>query len=235
MPPDTLAFVGAAGGAGTTRLALETGTLLAREGRDVALLDAAYATQGLADHTPGRIDPDMTALCVDDRPLAAGLIDRDLQGAGRLSVCPARAPFERLARAKTPEAAERFGDHVAAAARGFDHVIVDVPPVGANQAVAAVTAVEAAAVVADAGRAGDVLPRTRDRLLDLGVEPTATVVTGTADHPDADAALPTLEADPPAVAASAAAREHVADMLAAALEFEVDTEEERGLREKLSF
>ena len=75
VPTDTLALVGAAGGAGTTRLALESATLLAREGRDVALLDAAYATQGLADHTPGRIDPDMTALCVDDHRLETGLVD----------------------------------------------------------------------------------------------------------------------------------------------------------------
>jgi len=234
VPTDTLAVVGAAGGVGTTRVALESSTLLARDGRDVALLDAAVSTQGLADHTPGRINPDMTALCVDDHPLETGLLDRAPDGAGRLAVCPARAPFERLARAKTPEAAEAFADHVAAAARSFDHVLVDVPPVAANQAVAAVTAVEAAALVADAPRAGDVLPRARDRLLDLGVEPTATVVTGTDQHREGDVALPTLAADPPAVESSAEARAQVADVLAAALGVDVASDDGRGLREKLS-
>jgi septum site-determining protein MinD len=235
VPTDRLALVGAAGGAGTTRLALESATLLAREGRDVALLDAAYATQGLADHTPGRIDPDMTALCVDDHRLETGLVDRTLEGAGRLAVCPARAPFERVARAKTPEAAETFADHVAAAARSFDHVLLDVPPVAANQSVAAVTAVEAAALVADAPRAGDALPRARDRLLDVDVEPTATVVTGTDSTREADVTLPPLEADPPAVETSADARAAVADVLAAALDLEVAAGDDSGLREKLSF
>lgn len=174
MPTDTLALVGAAGGAGTTRLTLECATLLARDGRDVAVLDAAYATQGLADHTPGRIDPDMTALCLEDHPLETGLVDRTLEGAGRLAVCPARAPFERLARAKMPAAAETFADHVESAARAFDHVLVDVPPVAANQAVAAATATDAAVLVGDAARAAAVLPRARDRLLDLDVEPTTS-------------------------------------------------------------
>lgn len=72
MITKTCAFVGAAGGAGTTRLTLECAALLAREGRDVVVLDAAYGTQGLADRIPGRVDPDMTALCLDDRPLAGG-------------------------------------------------------------------------------------------------------------------------------------------------------------------
>jgi septum site-determining protein MinD len=235
VPTDTLAFVGAAGGAGTTRLALESATLLAREGRDVALLDAAYATQGLAAHTSGRLEPDMTALCVEDHPLETGLVDRTLDGAGRLAVCPARAPFERVARAKTPEAAEAFADHLAAADRSFDHVLVDVPPVAANQAVAAVTTVDATALVADAPRAGDVLPRARDRLVDLGVDPTAAVVTGTARSPDADVAVPPFGSDPPEVAASAEAAAHVAEVLAATLDLEVAAVEDRGLREKLPF
>jgi len=235
VPTDTLAFVGAAGGVGTTRLALESATLLAREGRDVALLDAAYATQGLADHTPGRIDPDMTALCIEDHALETGLVDRTLEAGGRLAVCPARAPFERLARAKTPAAAESFGDHIEAAARAFDHVLVDVPPVAANQAVAAVTAVDATAVVADADRVGDAAPRTRDRLVDVGVDPTTTVVTRTDSHPEAGATLPTLEADAPAVATSATARDHVADVLATVLDLQVSTDDEGGLSRTLPF
>ena len=232
MSNDTLAFVGAAGGVGTTRLTLETATLLARDGRDVAVLDAAYATQGLADHTPGRIDPDMTVLCLEDRPLEAGLLDRRLEAAGRLAVCPARAPFERLARAKTPEAAEAFEDRIAEAERAFDHVLLDVPPVAANQAVAAVSAADAVAVVADAARARDALPRARDRLVDIGVNPTATVVTRTDGHPDADAVVPALEAETPAVETQTEARAVVGDVLAAAMDISVEGEESGGLRER---
>jgi len=140
MEHESCALVGAAGGVGTTRLSLECAAAVAGAGRDIAVLDAAYGTQGLADHVPGRIDPDMTALCVDDAPLGDGLVDLDVAGAGRLSVCPARAPFERLARAKAPTAAEAFADRIAEATRAFDAVLVDVPPVAANQAVAAVSA-----------------------------------------------------------------------------------------------
>ena len=235
MGHDSLALVGAGGGAGTTRLTLEAGTLLARDGRDVAVLDAAYATQGLADLTPGRLDPDVTALCLDDAPLETGLRDRTLDGAGRLAVCPARAPFERLARAKTPEAAEAFADRIAEAARAFDHVLVDVPPVAANQAVAAATTVDAVVVVADAPRASDAIPRASDRLVDIGVDPATTVVTRSADHPDADVAVPTLEGDPPSVENSETARERVGAVLAAVMDLSVEAEDAGGLRERLSF
>ena len=233
MGHDSLALVGAAGGVGTTRLTLEAGTLLARDGRDVAVLDAAYATQGLADHMSGRIDPDMTALCLEDQPLEAGLLDRRLEAAGRLAVCPARAPFERLARAKTPEAAEALEERIAEAERAFDRVLVDVPPVAANQAVAAVSAADAVAVVADAARATAVLPRARDRLVDVGVDPTATVVTRTDGHPDADAVVPTLEAETPAVETDTEARTAVADVLAVAMDLSVEPQESGGLRERL--
>lgn len=233
MTERTCALVGAAGGAGTTRLTLECASLLAADGRDVAVLDAAYATQGLADRTLGRIDPDMTALCLDDAPLAAGLVDLDAEGAGRLAVCPARAPFERLARAKTPAAAEAFGDRIAEAARAFDHVLVDVPPVAANQAVAAVTSVERVAVVADAARAADALPRATDRLADVGAPTPVAVATRTTDHPDADVAVPTVDGEWPAVHADGAAREAVADVIAVALDVEVADDGDGGLRSRL--
>jgi septum site-determining protein MinD len=233
MVEGTCAFVGAAGGAGTTRLTLECASLLAGTGRDVAVLDAAYGTQGLADRTPGRIDPDVTALCLDDAPLAEGLVDLDAEGAGRLAVCPARAPFERLARAKTPEAATAFGDRVAEAARAFDHVLVDVPPVAANQAVAAVTAVEVVAAVCDADRAAAALPRVADRLADVGAPEPLALVTMTDDHPDADVAVPTLDPEWPAVHAADDAREAVADVVAASLDVEVERDGEGGLRSHL--
>jgi Flp pilus assembly CpaE family ATPase len=61
----TTALVGATGGAGTTRLAVEFTALLTREGEAVCVLDAAYATPGLAQYVAGRIGPDVTALCVE--------------------------------------------------------------------------------------------------------------------------------------------------------------------------
>jgi len=196
------------------------------------LWDKDLNTGNDVDHV--RLGPDMTALCLDDAPLETALRDRSLDGAGRLAVCPARAPFERLARAKTPEAAEAFEDRIAEAARAFDHVLVDVPPVAANQAIAAVTTIDAVAVVADAPRASDAVPRAHDRLVDLGVDPAATVVTRTADHADADATVPTLDGDPPAVEDSEAAREHVGGVLAAAMGLTVDADDAGGLRDRLS-
>lgn len=99
MVTDTCAFVGAVGGAGTSQLTLECAGLLAREGRDGAVLDATFGTQGLADRTPGGINPDVTALCLEAAPLADGLVDLDvggpgaatgLSGARRSSESPAR-------------------------------------------------------------------------------------------------------------------------------------------------
>jgi cellulose biosynthesis protein BcsQ len=169
---ETAALVGATGGAGTTRLTLELGALLAADGRDVAVFDAAFATQGLADYLPGRIDPDLTALLTDDRdePLSTGLVDVPLDAeTGRLACCPAVAPFERLARAKSPSAAQALEARIDAAAEAFDHVLVDTPPVAANQSVAAVNGTARTAVVApattrgrDAVQRGD-RSRCRDR------------------------------------------------------------------------
>lgn len=177
---ETLALVGAVGGAGTTRLAVEFAAALARDGRDVAVLDAAYATQGLAQYVEGRIAPDMTALCLDDGSLADGMVDLQLGLPGRVALCPAFAPFERLARAKTPAAARAFEDRVDEAAGWFDHVLVDTPPVAANQAVAATNAADRVALVTPATRRGlDALPRAAGRLVDVGVDDHRVVANRT--------------------------------------------------------
>jgi septum site-determining protein MinD len=232
MSTETLGFVGAAGGVGTTRLTLGSATLLAGEGHDVAVLDAAYATQGLADRTPGRIDPDVTALCLDDAPLSAGLVDLDVDGAGRLAVCPARAPFERIARAKTAAAAQAFGDRIAEANRAFDHVLIDVPPVAANQAVAAVTTVDRTAIVCDADRAGAAVPRVADRLADLGASEPLTVITRTDDHDDADVAVPTGGSEWQAVESDDEMWDAIAAVVEVTVGVEVERETEAGLRAK---
>jgi len=194
---ETAALVGATGGAGTTRLTVELGALLANDGRDVAVFDAAFATQGLADYLSGRIDPDLTALLTEERdaPLSAGLVDFPLGDApGRLACCPALAPFERLARAKAPAAAQALEDRIADAAETFDHVLVDTPPVAANQSVAAVNATGRTVLVAPATTRGrDAVQRMTGRLddLDVGVD---AVVTTRGELSVADAAVPETDA-----------------------------------------
>ncbi|MFD1598666.1 AAA family ATPase [Halobellus rarus] len=194
---DVTAFVGAAGGAGTTRTAVEVGAALAADGREVAILDAAFATQGLADYVQGRIDPDLTRLLVDDgRDLSTGLLALDLGGAvpGRAAVCPAHAPFERLAWAKRVEAARRFESLIATASSRFDHVLLDVPPIAANQAVAAVNVADRIAVVTPASdRGAEAVQRCHERLADVGTE-ASLVVSVRGDLETADVSVPATEA-----------------------------------------
>ncbi len=230
---ETVAFVGAAGGVGTTRTTLGCAELLARDGRDTVVLDAAYGTQGLADRISGTIDPDMTRLCLEKTPLESGLLDQPIEGAGRLSVCPATAPFCRLAEAKTVEAAERFESRIGEATRAFEYVLVDTPPIAANQAVAAATTVDTVAVVCDAARAESAIPRTADRLADIGVERYTSVVTHTSEHPDADATVPSLEPEPPVV--DSAAIGELADAVEAAVGVRIEPKEPDGLLSELPF
>lgn len=222
-----LALVGATGGAGTTRTALECAAVLADDGRDVTVLDAAYATQGLADHLERRIDPDVTALCVDDRPLEEGLMALDWPVDGDVAVCPARAPFERIARAKTVEAAKAFERLVERARRDADHVLLDVPPVAANQAVAAVNAADRVGLVApDTDRGAAAAARMRDRITDLGADVDGVVATrGPGDRLGAVASLPAVEGQLPAALEDANVAAGCAAAANALLDVEIDVEE----------
>jgi septum site-determining protein MinD len=196
MSDDVCALVGAVGGAGTTRLALEFGATLAADDRSVVVVDASYATQGLVTTFADPVDPDVTRAVTDDRPLAAATHDLDVP-TGRLALAPARAPFERLSRAKTSECARRLAGRIGDATHEFDHVLVDVPPVAANQAVAAVTAADRVGlVVPDTQRGVDTLPRTLDRLADVDARVDAVVANhagGARQVEDADAAVPESE------------------------------------------
>jgi len=174
------AFVGAAGGAGTTRTTIEVASALAAEGRAVAVLDAAFATQGLADYVPGRIDPDVTALVTDatGADLSTGVypFDPGREVPGRVDVCPARAPFERIARAKSAAAAQRLEARISTAAERFDHVLVDAPPIASNHAVAAVHAADTVAVITPASRRGaEAVQQCHERLSDVGVDASLVV------------------------------------------------------------
>ncbi|WP_435067890.1 ParA family protein [Haloplanus sp. C73] len=231
---ETAALVGATGGAGTTRLTVELGALLANDGREVLLLDAAFATQGLSDYLSGRLAPDMTALLTDEdeSPLSAGVVDFPLDTEGRLACCPAAAPFERLARAKSPAAAEQLEARIAQAATAFDTVLVDTPPVAANQSVAAVNAADRTVVVAPATTRGrDAIQRMSDRLTDLGVDVDG-VVTTRGSLSVADASVPETTADVTAAPTCLSDRSMataVADVAGVAVDVTPSTEGGRGL------
>jgi len=168
--PVSAALVGATGGAGATRLTVEVGACLSREGHRVAAFDAAFATQGMADHVEGPIDPDVTDLLSGDLTPASAMGEYPVPGVdGELYLCPARAPFGDLARAKTGDAARRLERVLYDARDAFDHVLVDVPPVASNPAVAAVTAADRVAIVAPpTARGTDAVQRMTDRLVDVG-------------------------------------------------------------------
>ena len=192
MTYTTAALVGVAGGVGTTRTTLEAAVAAATDGADVAVLDAAYATQGLGDYLPGRIDPDLTALVTDraEESLSVGLVDLDADVDGRVACCPVDAPFERLARAKHVEAARRFEGRIEEATATFDHVLLDVPPIAANQAVAAVNAADRVAIVAPASERGtEAVQRCHERLVDVGTE-ASLVVSVRGDLETADVSVP---------------------------------------------
>src|SRR6056297_2952876 len=241
MGTPTLALVGVAGGAGTTRTAVEMAATLGRADRSVAVLDAAFGTQGLATYVSGRIQDDVTAVATGDAGLQDALYDAGFDVPGRVAFCPAHAPFERLARAKTTGAAQTLETVVADATAQFDHVLLDVPPVAANQAVAALTTADRRALVAPASQRGvDLLPRQRGRLRDLDAPADAVVATRTdagdavalddADHelPAGNPVGPTsLDPDSPLAPAVAAAAEALLDV-ELGLEFE-----EPGLVDRL--
>ena len=192
MGVSTLALVGATGGAGTTTVAVELAATLARAGRSVAVVDAAFATQGLSTYVSGRIDGDVTAVATGEIPVEEALYDLGLGTDGQVLAVPAHAPFERLARAKAPEHAQRLESMVADLEDRVDHVLLDVPPVAANQAVAAVTTADRRALVAPATQRGaDLLPRQRGRLHDLDAPADHVVSTRT----DADGAVTVEDAD----------------------------------------
>jgi septum site-determining protein MinD len=207
MEATTAAVAKATGGAGATRTTLELAATLGRGGHEVAVLDVDLATQGLAAHVPGRIEDDLTAVLVGETSLRDAAVELDpaavTDAGGRVVVCPARAPFERIARAKTPCAAQGFEECLSGAADHFDFVLVDTPPVATNPAVSAVTAVDRVAAVTPASERGvDALQRLRERLEDVGAAPGLAIANrANDDHPvqAADVALPTHDVPEDAV------------------------------------
>jgi septum site-determining protein MinD len=187
--------LGAAGGVGTTRLTVECGATLARTGRDVAVVDAAFETQGLAGYVSGEISPDVTTLVTEEVPLESALYEHDADVSGEFVLCPARAPFERFSRAKTAGGAKQLERQLAAAALSYDVVLVDTPPLGTNQALAAVNAADRVGVVTvDSRRGADALARTRGVLSDVGASADVVLANrGAGSLVEADASVPESE------------------------------------------
>lgn len=221
-----LSVVGAAGGVGTTRLTVECGATLARAGQDVAIVDVAFATQGLSSYVDVPVDADATALVTGEADLGDVLYDCQVDLPGRLAVCPARAPFERLARAGTAGAAQRLEHQLAAASLSHDVVLVDTPPIASNQAIGAVNAADRVAVVtADTPRGADALALTRDRLEDIGAS-TDAVLANFADGGCLAATAPIPESDvtdPAECPACVTPDETFAPAVGAAVESALDT------------
>lgn len=197
MSTRTMAFVGAAGGVGTTRLTVECGALLARAGQDVAIFDMAFATQGLRSYVDRPIEADVTALATGDAELDAALYE-PYETRGRLSLCPARGPFERVARAQTAGAASHLEQQFAAASLSHDHVLVDTPPVCSNQALAAVNVADRIATVTPGtARGADALVRIRERFADVGVAEDVVVANRGPGFADADVTVPESDVTAP--------------------------------------
>lgn len=184
------AFVGAAGGAGVTRLCIESAALLSTEGAGVVILDASFATQGLATHLSGRLPTDVTALVTEERPLGEAAYELETAGDGTVVCVPARAPFERVARAKTVDAARAFERLVDEARDRAEYVLVDVPPIASNEAIAAVTAADTVTLVAPGNRT-ETVSRMRDRVTDVGADVDTVVATRTDGATVADVTVPT--------------------------------------------
>lgn len=196
MTVSTGALIGAAGGVGTTRLCLEVGAALTADGRDTILIDTALDTQGLAAHVSGRIEPDLTSVITGDGELSEALRAYPLETAGSLHLCPVHAPYTRIARGKAPAAAERLGEVVTDATSLAEHVVVDVPPLASNTAVAGAAAVKRRAVVTPATiRGRDALSRTQGSLADLGLSGDLVVANRAAEGAlaDADHSVPESE------------------------------------------
>ncbi|SFR32463.1 MULTISPECIES: P-loop NTPase family protein [Halorubrum] len=264
MQATTLALIGAAGGVGTTRTAVELAAMGARDGRRVAVVDAAFTTQGLSEYVAGRVEPDLTALLTDDPDAALSAAaypligagdaarrsgsagaggERDVNGdpdlPGRVDAVPARAPFERVARAKTAEAARKLAGRIDEAATTYDAVVVDAAPAGSNEAVAAATSVDRAVAVRPATVHGrDAAQRLRGRIADVGgsldstlaVDRPGTAGSGDAvDRDDTDGggsgAVRVPATDPEVAAAPTAAKgdDAYARAIAAAYEAAFDT------------
>ncbi len=177
-PTTTTALVGATGGAGTTRLTMELAGTLARNGQQVLVLDVAFDTQGLSRYVAEPVTPDITHVLLDEAPIEEARYPVEIPVSGAVTVVPAAAAFERLARAKRVEPARRLEEIVETAQGHYDQVLIDTPPIGSNPAVAAVTTSDTVGIVTPATTWGqDALFMMQGRIDDIGSDWTVAIGT----------------------------------------------------------
>lgn len=219
-------------------MTVEAAGLLARTDRDVAILDAAFATQGLARYYDGRIDPDFTAVLTGEATLEDVFVPLNVQAPGTVHIAPALAPLDRYGRAMTANAAQEFERQIAGAELTHDVVLIDTPPLAGNQAIAAVTTADSVALVTpDNWRGRDALALMAERLSDVGPGHDTVVATFASDDetaiPEAAAWIPTDYetvpiACPTSDRPSAAMGPGVANALEASLGYPLDLHFEQG-------
>ena len=101
-------------------------------------------------------------------------------------------------------------------------MLVDVPPIAANQAVAAATTCEQVALVVPPGDRGtDATGRLRERLADLGTAADVVAAVRTDESTVADVVLPTTESPAPACLADERYGRAVASLVSRLLERDV--------------
>jgi hypothetical protein len=139
-----------------------------------------------------------------------------------------------VVRAKTPDAAREFERLVSEAAERFDHVLLDVPSVAANQSVAAATTADRRVLVTpDTRRGADALPRMAGRLRDVDAPADVELSNrGGVVVERADASVPAGPSgvpDAPAVSGDEAFVAGTRDAAEVALGIELGVEDESGL------
>ena len=172
MPEDAgtvVACVGATGGVGTTRTAVELARLATAHDRRPLLVDTAVATQGLARLLPTTPGVDLCGALSDTDVVDLDAIAVELPSA--LQIVAIDAPLCSVTTALTPQAAATLTDAIAHAAATHPLVIIDVPPVATNLAIAGLISADEILLV---HRVGDHegVRRGRELIADLdGADP----------------------------------------------------------------
>lgn len=197
-----VSLVGAAGGAGTTRLAVETAGHITARGDTVVVVDVDFATQGLADYVPGQFTTELTTALRDQVSLAELPIALDVAHTPQPHALPSFAGLSRVATAMQQAAAEYLGDQLTALDDEFDHVLLDTPTPVTNPAIAAVTTADTVGVVFPRSPRGiESLHRTEGFLHDIDVAADYTISTPTPQEATiedpADIVIPQLADTPP--------------------------------------
>jgi Flp pilus assembly CpaE family ATPase len=177
MPRDAgtvVACVGATGGVGTTRTAVELARLAMAHDRSPLLVDTAVATQGLARLLPTTPGVDLCGALSDTDAVDLDAIAVELPS--ELRIVAVDAPLCSVTTALTAEAAATLTDAIAHAAETHPLVIVDVPPVATNLAIAGLISADVILLI---HRLGDHegVRRGRELIADLdGADPHPVTV-----------------------------------------------------------